>query len=573
MVALYLRVFLNKYVVAKIKLCYHTRMFVVCRKIPGKSKSRVMICQSVRDGKKVIQKTIKYYGVAHNEEQRAVLVDQARKEIARLTAPAPKSEKIACSTESLIDPCGGALLGHMVERFRITEGFHTVLGPIFDELGVAPLFTKIRYNQLRDIVLARIAQPSSKLQTAAFVRNKFMKPLSAGQIYRLMDEVIDLEDKIKLSVFETTNKLTQKQTADLLLFDVTTLYFESQQKDELREFGYSKDHKVGETQVVLALATTAAGLPIGYHLLKGNTAEVSTLLTCLENWKTLFNVKDVIVVADRAMMSEDNLKAMEEAKFHFTYVVAAKLKKLPKKLREAILDRKEESQINFVDEIVSIQEHDHEGRRLIVQYSEKRAVKDAKDRERLIERIRKKLDESNKIGTRKLVTNKGYLKYLDEAKKGQAVLNKKKIEEEKRWDGLHGVITNDKKSLAIELLRRYRQLWVIEESFRINKHTLAMRPIYHFTQDRIKGHILICYLAFAITRYAQQKIHVFDDSISIEKIRDSLAEIETSILEDRSTGHFYKMPSRMGKEAAIIYRAVGAQKPEGPSRCILKQKM
>lgn len=548
-------------------------MFVVCRKISGKSKARVMICQSVRVGKKVIQKTIKYYGVAHNDEQRAILVDQARKEIAKLTGSIPKSKKITCSEETLIDPCNGALLGHMTERFRITEGFHAVLGPIFDELKLTPLFTKVRYNQLRDLVIARIAQPSSKLHTAAFLTNKFMRPLSAGQIYRLMDEVIDLEDKIKLSVFEATNKLTQKQTADLLLFDVTTLYFESQQNDGLREFGYSKDHKVGETQVVLALATTSSGLPIGYHLFRGNTAEVSTLLTCLENWKTLFNIKDVIVVADRAMMSEGNLKAMEEADFRFTYVVAAKLKKMPKKLREAILERQEESQINFGEEIVSIQEHDHEGRRVIVQYSEKRAAKDAKNRERLIERIRKKLDASSKTGTRKLVTNKGYLKFLDEEKKGQAVLNESKIEEEKRWDGLHGLITNDKKSSALELLNRYRRLWIIEESFRINKHTLAMRPIYHFTEKRIKSHILICYLAFAITRYAQQKINIFDDSISIEKIRDSLAEIEVSILEDRSTGHFYKMPSRIGKEAAVIYRAVGAQKPKGPSRHILKQKM
>jgi len=548
-------------------------MFVVRRKLTGSNRSCILICQSVRDGKKVIQKTVKYYGVAHSKEQLEILVDQAKKEIAKLKAPSLKAEKTIRPEVPSIDSCDGALLGHMAERFRITEGFHTIFGPIFDELKLESLFTKIRYNQLRDVVIARIAQPSSKLHTAEILTNTFLRPLSENQIYRLMDEVVDLEDKIKSSIFEATNKLTPKQTADLLLFDVTTLYFESQKSDELREFGYSKDHKVGETQVVLALATTATGAPIGYHLFKGNTAEVSTLLVCLENWKTIFSIKDVIVVADRAMMSEDNLKAMEEAKLKFTYVVAAKLKKLPKKLREAILDRKEESQVLFGEETVLVQEHDHEGRRLIVQYSEKRAQKDAKDRERLIEKIRKKLDESNKTGTRKLVTNSGYLKFLDEEKKGQAVLNEKKIEEEKRWDGLHGVITNDKESKALDLLTRYRRLWVIEESFRINKHTLSMRPIYHFTPDRIKAHILICYLAFAITRYAQQKINIFDDSISIEKIRSSLSEVEASILEDKTTGQFYKVPSRIGKEASMIYRAMGVQNPEGPSRYTLSQKM
>lgn len=533
----------------------------------------VLICQSVRNGKKVVQKTIKYYGVAHSEEQRTILIEQAKKEILRLKTPPSKEEKTSHSEKIPIDFCEGALLGHMIERFRITEGFHAIFGPIFDELKLDSFFTKIRYNQLRDVVIARIAQPSSKLYTAELLTNMFFRPLSESQIYRLMDDVVDLEDAIKLKVFEATNNLTQKQKAELLLFDVTTLYFESQKSDELREFGYSKDHKVGETQVVLALATTTTGAPIGYHLFKGNTAEVSTLLVCLENWKTLFDIKDIIVVADRAMMSEDNLKAMEEAKLKFTYVVAAKLKKMPKKLREAILARKEEAQVQFGKETVSVQEHDHEGRRLVVQYSEKRARKDAKDRERLIDKIRKKLDESNKTSTRKLVTNSGYLKFLDEEKKGQAVLNEKKIEEEKRWDGLHGVITNDKESKALDLLTRYRRLWVIEESFRINKHTLSMRPIYHFTTDRIKAHILICYLAFAITRYAQQKINIFDDSISIEKIRNSLAEIEASILEDKTTGHFYKAPSRIGKEAKMIYRAMGVQNPEGPRRYTLKQKM
>lgn len=99
-----------------------------------------------------------------------------------------------------------------------------------------------------------------------------------------------------------------------------------------------------------------------------------------------------------------------------------------------------------------------------------------------------------------------------------------------------------------------------------------MRPIYHFSSDRIKAHILICYLAFALTRYAQQKINIFDDTISIEKIRNSLAEIEASILEDKTTGHFYKVPSRIGKEATMIYKAMGVQNPKGPSQGDLTKK-
>lgn len=546
-------------------------MFVVCRKLSGKSRFCILICQSIREKKKVIQKTIKYYGVAHNKEQRDSLVKQAEEEISKLSAS--KAETATVKTQEIIDPCGGALLGHMVERWRMTEGFHAVLGPVFDSLDLTSLLTKIRYKQLRDVVIARIACPSSKLHTAEILEKMFFRPLSEDQIYQLMDELVDLEDVIKSKVFEATQRAESKQTIDLLLFDVTTLSFESQESDELREFGYSKDHKVGETQVVLALATTTTGFPIGYHLFKGNTAETTTLLICLEEWKKSFNIKDVVVVADRAMMSDGNLKAMESSSLNFTYVIAAKLKKFPKNIKDKILARQEEVSEKLGEETVSIQEHIYEGRRLIVQHSEKRASKDASDRDRLIDKVKKKLDKSNKTSTRKLITNNGYLKFLDEEKQGKAVLNEEKIEEDKRWDGLHGIITNDKKSNAIELLNRYRRLWVIEESFRINKHNLAMRPIYHFTEKRIKMHILICYLAFAITRYAQQKINIFNESISIEKMRSSLSEVESSILEDTSTGKLYKVPSRIGKEATMIYKAMGIPRCRTPSPYIADRKM
>lgn len=547
-------------------------MFIVCRKISGKAKSRIAICQSVRSGKKVIQKTIKYFGIAHNEEQRLILLDQAKTELLKLSIRTSHELSSEKTEKKQTDPCEGALLGHMVERFRITEGFHIALGPVFDQLNLKPLLSNIRYNQLKDVVIARIAEPSSKLCTANLLTNKFHRELSEDQIYQLMDELVDLEDKIKLKVFEASNKNAENQTTNLLLFDVTTLYFESQKNDDLREFGYSKDHKVGETQVVLALATTSIGAPIGYHLFKGNKAEVSTLLECLEKWKTVFSIKDVTVVADRAMMSDDNSTKMESSTLNFNYVIAAKLKKLPKELREKILDRKSESAIEFEGDAVFVQEHEYEGRRLIVQFSPRRAEKDEKDRERLLEKIKKKLNKSNAAKTQKLITNKGYLKFLDDNKKGEAVLNEAKILEDKRWDGLHGVISNDKESKASALLSRYRRLWVIEESFRINKHNLAMRPIYHFTPNRIKMHVLICYLAFAVTRYAQQKIHIFDAAISIEKMRSSLEGVQSSILEDTTTGLFYKVPSQVNKETAIIYRALGIQRTEGPSKYILKSK-
>lgn len=161
----------------------------------------------------------------------------------------------------------------------------------------------------------------------------------------------------------------------------------------------------------------------------------------------------------------------------------------------------------------------------------------------MIAKLKSKLSPDGTSTTRKLITNNGYLKFTEDNKKGRVVFNELKIEEEAKWDGLHGIITNDVDSKAVDLLQRYRGLWVIEESFRINKHSLEMRPIYHFKPERIKAHILICYIAFAMSRYVQQQVQMLDQRLSLERIREELSRVESSILEDKETKELYKLPT------------------------------
>ena len=243
------------------------------------------------------------------------------------------------------------------------------------------------------------------------------------------------------------------------------------------------------------------------------------------------------------MMSEANLSKIEEN--NNQYVIAAKLKSLPKELKEKILktDKNSES---------SIKEFEYKGRRLIVEYSAQRALKDKSDLERLIQKIKTKI--GIKTTTKKLVTNNGYLKYMDEEKKGKVVFNEEKEKKEELWDGLHGIITNDFKTDAQELRSQYKRLWVIEESFRINKHSLSMRPIYHYTPKRIKAHILICYLSFTLYRSLQMKLKMNGYSMSLEKIREELSHIQSSILEDPKTGKAYRMPSSLSDEMKEVYK-------------------
>lgn len=535
-------------------------MYVRCQKLKGKDRFAVMICHSERNGTKVSQRTLKYFGIAHNEQELLALKRIAALELQRIKSSPPEVDILANMEQ-------------MKEEQRIIEGFHEIFGAMFDRLNLSTLLSGLRYRRLRDVTIARIATPSSKCRAAEILTKLYAKPLSEDQIYYLMDCITPYDAEIKAKIFETTRQLSFPQKIELLFFDVTTLHFESQKADDLRDFGYSKDHKIGETQVVLALATTSEGLPIGYSLFSGKTAEVKTLLKCLDEWRQFVNISEVIVIADRAMMSSENLQEMERN--NIRYVVAAKLKSYPKKFKEQILKRHEENIVEVAQEQLFVQEHAVDGRRLIVSYSESRALKDREDRARLLLRLQKKIP--TEADPRKLVTNRGYLKFIDEKAKGKVVINEEKIAQESRWDGLHGVITNDKSSCMEELLGRYRQLWIIEESFRINKSTLAMRPIYHFKERRIEAHIVICYLAFALSRYVQHQLKIFGLPLSIDKIRSELLQVEASIV--KVAGQTYRMPSKLNKTADDIYRAMGisrsssATKIAKRAKCSEKKKM
>lgn len=535
-------------------------MYIRCRPNQAKNKWTISVCRSVRIGTKVSQETVKYLGVAHSEKQKQALMQLAQIEIKEASGALTKIPKTSHHP--------GALLENLVEIARSSDGMYDIFGTVFDKIHLRDVLKPYEYDRLKNVVVCRIAEPDSKLHTAKLLTHDFLKPLSVDQIYRLMDAVHSKQLEIKQRIFQTSQHFTQDQQIEILFFDVTTLHFESQVADDLRNFGMSKAHKVGEVQVVLALATTSEGLPIGYNLFSGNLAEVSTLLISLNEWTQSLKIQDVTVVADRAMMSNANLTAMEEAKFKYT--VACKLRKLPKPVREQILSRKEEIYTTVCRQSMGLQEYQLKGRRIIVSYSENRAKKDRKDREKLLARIQKKL--GSKVREKDLISNKGYLKYFKEVSKGEMILNQEKITEDARWDGLHGVITNDHDATAVQLLERYRGLWVIEESFRINKHTLAMRPIYHYKQSRIESHILICYLAFAVSRYTQNQVSRFYKPMSVAKIREELSSVKSGILEDRTTGERYKLPSKASEDVIFIYKSLGVKRLNSPSRIVMMKK-
>lgn len=548
-------------------------MYIRIKEKPNGKKS-VQIVEAYRKADKVRQKILRHVGQAVSEREveelkrlaESIIVEMKnnRQPVLPLFSPEgiyglggaqAKGEAVSEDTVKV---------GNLREEQRVVEGIGEVFGKLYDALGLREAIGNTRKDQawnaiLKACVLARVANPSSKHRTASLLEEDYAVKIALQKIYRMMDHLVKQEDKIRSHIACSTLSVFHER-ADVLFFDVTTLFFESVETDELRDFGYSKDCKFKETQVVLALVTTTEGMPITYRLFPGNMYEGHTLIEMVSEIRKVYDVGKVLLVADRAMFSEDNLGFMD--KQQICYIVAARMRKLPKDLRESILASEDFTPAVIENEFHWVKEFPHGTRRLIVSYSSSRARKDAKDRSRLIERLLKKARDG-KVKIRDVIPNYGTKKYLVFQEK-EVFLNEARIEQEAQWDGLHGVITNASDLTPTEILSRYRGLWQIEESFRISKHDLKMRPIYHWTPDRIRAHILICFMAYTLARQAMYRTARQQHPMSFEQIRNELLHVQSSIVQDISTGKRYILPSHTTVTQKKIYQVFGLKRSDVP---------
>lgn len=523
-------------------------MFVRVKKHRGSKNHSILICQNIREGKKITQHIFSFLGYASEPEKIDALKAEGEKLIADIKAaranPKPPGDavyKISLNTR---------------EVARKNVGIREILGKLYDDLGFGRILcSKKENNHLKSVVLTRFAEPSSKRKASSILERRFKEELSSDSIYYMMDQLAENLLTSQQAVFRATKEVVG-EAIDLALFDVTTLHLETVVQDELREFGYSKNNRKDTTQVTLALATTKTGLPIGYKLFAGNTAEVKTLMECINYWQKSLRIRQVIIVGDRAMMSKDNMEQLKAAGLQ--YIIAYPMKKGTAELKAKILDK-----INYQEAVIKNETYLKQeiildnGERLIVTFSEKRRIKDQKSRDKLILKLRKKLEDSKKA--MKLVTNNGYLKYTNINGEATAEINEDKILEDSQWDGLHGILSNTNLT-SEEIVERYKNLWVIEEAFRINKHNLKMRPIYHYTPNRIKAHIEICFLTFALIRHAQYILKQSGMMISVEELREELSPLEASILCDEESGKLYRMPAQMTAQGREIYKIFGRER-------------
>lgn len=251
------------------------------------------------------------------------------------------------------------------------------------------------------------------------------------------------------------------------------------------------------------------------------------------------------------MMTEKNLQFLEA--HNIQYIVAAKLKKQAPNIQEQILSSSKDKSGVVLDQCI-------DQRRLVVTFCTNRQKKDAHDRERVLQKIESKIGKGK--NAKKLVSNSGYQKYISCKGESQLFLDSEKIAQDAAWDGMHGVITNCRDLSSQELLTQYKRLWVIEESFRLHKHTLSLHPIYHFKPERIEAHILICYLAFALMRHLEFRVSIQQEKISINEMRAALWRTQSSYLREDGTENRYRLPSATNVTARKLYQVMGVKRTQ-----------
>lgn len=465
------------------------------RIVPTASGKKALQVVSKNNGRVTIHKHI---GTFSTPEEKSLLVKKAEKFI-----------KDSTGQSDFFD------LTASIRPFEITITqsrqlfVYELLSRIYDRLGLNNYPDQL----IKDLVIARTYSPSSKLETSETLSDLFGINYSLKTVYRHLKN--GLGKGVKESFQKSLINFVRNGLGDtlrLIFYDVTTLYFESIVKTELKEFGFSKDHKNQETQVVIGLVVNNHGFPLYFDVFSGKTFEGNTFVPVVRNIQKLLNSQELVVVADAAMISRDNIQKLQSE--HVGFIVGARLANLPAKTIDMITNQLKKQDREMIT--VSYQEQ-----RLICHYSTKRAAKDRSGRMKQIERVRNAIASPSKVtGRYRFMKTDG----------DSYSLNTQLIQKAEKLEGIKGYLTNTTLSEQ-SIIDRYHDLWRIENSFRITKSDLEARPIFHRLDETIKAHLVIVFAGLAIAKYIE-----IQTEMSIKKVFKIARKVLTHKVTNTKTG-------------------------------------
>lgn len=344
---------------------------------------------------------------------------------------------------------------------------------------------------------------------------------------------------------------------DLVFFDTTSIYFEGSGGETIGQKGHSKDHRPDLNQMVVGAVIDNKGKPICCEMWPGNTADVKTLIPVIDRIRSRFNTGQFCIVADRGMISAENIKELEQREI--PYIFGARMRKV-KEIREDVLsspgryrDVRPEGSSSKDPAPLKVKEVVVSGKRYIVCLNPAQARKDARDRQSIVD----SLEERIKTNPRSLIGNKGYRKYLT-IERNSVSINQKKVDWESRFDGKWVLITNTNFS-ADHIALKYKELWQVEQVFRDVKSVLETRPVYHQKDENIRGHVFCSFLALVLRKELDRLLEEAGQSFEWADIKQVLKALQEVEIEDN--GKALTLRTECLGTCGKVFKAVGVAVP------------
>lgn len=490
------------------------------RKVKTASGKYALQVVSKHSGKVTVHKHIGSYG---NDVEKINLTNKAWDYIQKTTGQL-----------SILDQLSKVNLSDIAITQNRSLFVYELLSRVYDKLG----FLNYHDVLIKDLIIARICHPASKLKLQGALYESFGRFYGKRTMYRHLRQALQkgIQSTFQKALIDfVRNDL--KDSLKLVFYDVTTLYFESAVKEGVRDFGFSKDHRPMDTQIVIGLVVNKDGFPLYFDVFQGNTFEGHTFLPIIRNIIKLLNNADLIVIADAAMISKDNIDKLISENIGF--VVGARVANLSPKLIDSI-----SSKLNRQDgKIITTT---YQNQRLIAQYSTKRAAKDKSDRLKQVAKAKSVIANPSRA------TNRFRFVKTD----GQTIsLNDDLVTKAEKLEGIKGYLTNTNLPEQT-IIDRYHDLWRIENSFRLTKSDLEARPIFHRLDETIKAHLVIVFAGLAIAKYLEINL-----GMSIERILHVASQILTHTIVNTKTGETIETETTIGdsnlKQIIESLRVVG----------------
>lgn len=367
--------------------------------------------------------------------------------------------------------------------------------------------------------------------------------LNLHHLYRAMAWLGENKDSIEEGLFLRNRDLFAG--LNLVFFDTTSIYFEGNGGESVGQYGYSKDRRPDEKQMIVGAVIDSTGRPISCPMWPGNTADVKTIIPLIERLRDRFGVRDIVMVADRGMVSKETVEELE--RLGVGYIFGVKMRKEKEAIGE-VLSRA--GRYREVKGNLKVKEVKIEGSRYIVCLNPEEEERDRAEREAIIESLRNKL----KGGAKALIGNRGYRRYL-KIEKGSMEIDEGKIESEGRFDGKYVLRTNTSLSTE-EVVLRYKELWQVERVFRELKGVLETRPIYHKYDSTIKGHVFCSFLALVLMKELMRRVDFKAEWDTLRQDLDALYEVEVMHGEKK-----YLLRSPLQGMCGKVLKAVGVAPP------------